>query len=242
MPLFDLSNLPYWILLGMGVLLFLFVIVSGGGDDDLDVDADVDVDADLDVDVDVDSPVDLDIDADADADASDFSMLQALAWLGFGKAPLILLLATDLSLWGLVGWMLNVFVGGVLAGLLGGLIGGVIFAGSFIIALLLGGQIAKPIGKVFASFGEDVSSDRLVGCIGTVSTVRIPTITEGKIGQVDVLDPARNLVTVNAILPDWATIIPIRGDKVLVIERSPQGYLVICKDSSDQDKWFSAKH
>jgi hypothetical protein len=54
MPLFDLSNLPYWILLGMGVLLFLFVIVSGGGDDDLDVDADIDADLDADLDIDAD--------------------------------------------------------------------------------------------------------------------------------------------------------------------------------------------
>jgi hypothetical protein len=241
MPLFDLSNLPYWILLGMGVLLFLFVIVSGGGDDDLDVDADIDadLDADLDIDADADAPVDLEI--DADADAADFNMLQALAWMGIGKAPLILLLATDLSLWGLVGWMLNVWVGGVLGGLLGELVGGMIFIGSLFIALLVGGQVAKPIGKVFASFGEDTSSDRLVGCIGTVSTARIPASAEGKIGQVDVLDPARNLVTVNAILPEWATIVPVRGSKVLVIERSAQGYLVISKDSSDQEKWFSIK-
>jgi hypothetical protein len=66
-------------------------------------------------------------------------------------------------------------------------------------------------------------------------------VDEGKIGQVDVLDPARNLVTVNAVLPEWATIVPGRGSKVLVIERSPQGYLVISKDSSDQDKWLSNK-
>jgi len=32
MPLFDISNLSYWMLLGMGVALFLFVIASGGGD------------------------------------------------------------------------------------------------------------------------------------------------------------------------------------------------------------------
>jgi hypothetical protein len=228
MPLFDLSNLPYWILLGIGILLFLFVIASGGGGDDLDVDADVDVDVDADV--------------DADADANDFSAFQALGWLGFGKAPLILLLATDLSLWGLFGWMLNVFLGEGLGGIVGEFVSGMIFAISLVIALLVGGQIAKPIGRVFAAFGEDASGDRLVGCIGTVSTARIPITTEGKIGQVDVLDPARNLVTVNAILPDWAKVIPTRGDKVLVIERSPQGYLVICKDSSDQEHWFSAQN
>ncbi|GAB4379516.1 MAG: DUF1449 family protein [Elainellaceae cyanobacterium] len=230
MPLFDFSNLPYWLLLGMGVLLFLSVIVSGGGDDDLDVDADADLDADLDADADVDTDA-----------AGGFSVARSLDWLGFGKAPLILLLATDLSLWGILGWLLNVSLGSSLGALLGGFVGGVIFFTSLVISLLLGGQIAKPVGKVFASFGEDASSDRLVGCLGTVSTARIPTLMEGKIGQVDVLDAARNRVTVNAMLPDWATVIPQRGDKVLVIERSPQGYVVIVHDSPDQDQWFSSQ-
>lgn len=210
----------------MGVLLFIFVIVSGSGDDDLDIDATVDADVDVDADI------------DADANASDFSFAQALGWVGIGKAPLILLLATDLSLWGLAGWMLNVSVGSRLSSLVGGLVGSAILGASLLIALFIGGQLAKPIGHVFASFGEDASSDRLVGCIGTVSTGRIPIITEAKIGQVDVLDSARNLVTVNAIVPDWASVSPQRGDKVLVIERLPQGYLVIAKDSPDQERWL----
>lgn len=208
MPLFDFSNLPYWILLGMGVTLFVFVIVSGSGDGEGDVDGDADVDADGD---------------------GDFNLAQALGWLGMGKAPLILLLAIDLSLWGLLGWMVNVWVGGGVLVLVGALIG----------SLVLGGQIAKPVGKIFEAFGEDTHGDRLIGCIGSVSTARIPTVSEGKVGQVDVLDSAHNLVTVNAILPNWATVIPERGIKVLVIERTAEGYVVICQDSSDQDHWFS---
>ncbi|NEQ25658.1 MAG: DUF1449 family protein, partial [Microcoleus sp. SIO2G3] len=97
--IFNFANLPYWILLGSGVLLYLFVIFSGGGGDDADLDVDADVDADLDA------------DADVDADGGDFSIASALGWLGIGKAPLVLLLATDLSLWGLLGWMLNITVG-----------------------------------------------------------------------------------------------------------------------------------
>ena len=88
--LFNRANMPYWILLGMGVLLFLFVIISGAGDDDIDIDTDVDVDSDFNI--------------------SGF----ALSWMGIGKAPLILLLATDLSLWGLFGWMFNVWLGEIL--------------------------------------------------------------------------------------------------------------------------------
>lgn len=219
--IFDFANLPYWILLGSGILLYLFVIFSGGGGDD----ADIDVDADVDVDVDAD--------ADVDADG-DFSIASTLGWLGIGKAPLVLLLATDLSLWGLFGWMLNVAVGtpsNWLANIVMGVSGGG--------AIAAGGLLAQPIGKVFASFGEDASSDRLVGCIGTVSTIRIPLVGEGKVGQVDVLDPARNLVTVNAVLPEWAIAMPQRGDKVVVIDRAAQAYIVIARDSSDQDRWLS---
>src|SRR5689334_21817811 len=93
--LFSLDNLPYWIFLGMGVLLFFFMIISGGGGEDFDIDADVDVDADV----------------DADSN-SELGFGQFLGWAGIGKAPLILLLATDSSLWGVLGWMLNVWFGG----------------------------------------------------------------------------------------------------------------------------------
>lgn len=226
--LFDLANLPYWIFLGMGVLLFLVVIISGGGDDDLDIDADADVDVDAD-------PWDIDTDTDADAD---FSLGQALGWLGIGKAPLILLLATDFSLIGLFGWMLNVILFGVTgdspSGLLAGAVGGL----SLFLSLFVGGLISQPIGKIFASFGEDASGDRLIGCQGTVSSGIIPMENQGKIGQVDVLDSARNLVTVNATLPSWAKVVPGRGTKVLVIDRQPEHYLVVAKDSSDEQEWL----
>jgi hypothetical protein len=233
MPLFDPSNLPYWILLGMGIGLFLFIILSGGGDGD----SDADFDADTDVDAEVGSGHSLHVDTDADAD--ELSAGQILGWLGIGKAPLMLLLATDISLWGLVGWAINVFVGGALGELLGGTVGGAVLLGSLMISLFMGGQIAKPVGKIFASFGEDASSDRLVGCMGKVSTGTIPVAGHGRIGQVDVLDSARNLVTVNAVLPEWATTIPQRGSKVLVIERSGTYYVVIAKDSPDYDHWYA---
>ena len=231
MPLFDGSNLPYWILLGLGVLLFIFIIVFGGGDDDVEFDADVDSD----VDTDIGHALNL----DTDADASEFNVLQSLGWFGVGKAPLLILLAIDFSLWGVIGWMINVAVGGAVGSLLGRLAGGIILVGSFVISLALGGQIAKPIGKMFASFGEDSSGDRLVGCIGIVSTSQIPAVSTGKIGQVDVLDVAHNRVTVNAMLPEWARTLPQRGEKVLVIERSGSGYLVLVKDSPDQTAWFN---
>lgn len=218
--LFDFINLPYWILLSTGVVLFLFVIISGGGGDDVGADMDADVDADVDTD-------------------GELGLAQSLGWLGVGKAPLVLLLATDLSLWGLVGWMVNVAIAGSLDNPPQDFVAGIVLVGSGAIALILGGFISQPIGQAFAAFGEDASSDRLIGCIGTVTSATIPMQNLGKIGQVDVVDAARNLVTVSAILPEWATITVRRGAKVLVIDRQPQGYLVIAKDSPDQDQWLA---
>lgn len=256
--LFATENLPYWIFLVAGALLFGLVILSGGGgDNDVDADLDADIDVDLDVDVDIDVDTDFDLDADIDSPGPDLEAISnmhvesevdsgltpfdILGWLGIGKAPLILLIALDLCLWGLLGWMANVIIGSMLGVIPTGIWGIPILLGSMAIALLLGGQIARPIGRVFASFGESASADRLVGCVGTVSSARLHKVSTGKIAQVDVLDPAKNLVTVNAVLPLWVKIQPKIGDKVLVLDRSEQAYLyfVVAKDTEDEEKWFS---
>jgi Protein of unknown function (DUF1449) len=224
--LFSTVNLPYWIFLGTGVLLFLFMIFFGGGEQDIDADVDVDVD----------------VDTDLDVDNSAFSFGQLLEWAGIGNAPLILLLATDLSLWGIFGWMLNVWLSQIFQGNVSHFIGIVILFGSLILSLFIGGWIAQPIGQLFAEFSEDASSDRLIGGIGTVTSAYIPIENLGKIGQVDVLDTKRNLLTISAVLPDWATIAPQRGEQVLVIERKSQIYVVIAKDSPDQEHWLANSH
>jgi hypothetical protein len=223
--LFSLANLSYWLLLGLGILLFLLVIASGGGEQEFDAEAEVEITQDF---------------PEQDADANgELSFGQILGWLGLGKAPLILLLAIDLSLWGLGGWMLNVGVGTLLGTTPSGLLANGILVSSLITALYLGSWIARPLGRVFATFGEDASDDRLVGCEGTVSSALIPYYKDGRIGQVNVVDPARNLVTVNAALPAWATVRPRLGDAVLVIERLEQTYLVIARDSVDQNTWLN---
>ncbi|MEC4882484.1 MAG: DUF1449 family protein [Scytonema sp. PMC 1070.18] len=220
--LFSLANLPYWIFLGTGVLLFLFMIVFSGGGQDIDADVDADIDADLDVDTN-----------------GEFSFGQVLGWAGVGSAPLILLLATDLSLWGVLGWMLNVWLSPLFQGNISHFIGIFILFGSLILSLFIGGWIAKPIGKLFAEFSEDTSGDRLIGCIGTVTSAYIPIESINKIGQVDVLDTKRNFLTISAVLPNWATIAPQRGEQVLVIERKSQFYVVIANNSPDQECWLT---
>lgn len=213
--LFHTANLSYWIFLALGVLLFLFVIVSGGGDQD----------------------VDADIDADADGD---FNPLQIVGWLGIGQAPLLLLLGIDFSIWGLTGWMLNVAIGSILGKIPVGFwgLGGIILISSLLMALLVGSWLSRPLGKIFASFGEDISSDRLIGCLGTVTSKKVPYLSEGKIAQADVFDASGNFVTININLPDWATVTPHRGQKIIIIDRHNDMYIAIAKDSSDQDKWL----
>lgn len=223
--LYSLTNLPYWIILGLGVFLFLIAISAGGGDDDIGGDDDF---------------LDLDADTEADVDGG-MGAAHFLGWLGIGKVPLILLLATDLCLWGLTGWMLNAiaahFLGFIPVAVLG--LGGIIFILSLGFALQMGGLISRPLGKLFAAFGEDASSDRLVGCLGTVSSKTLPRTSEGKIGQVDVSDANKNLVTVGATIPQWATVIPHRGQQVLIIDRREDGFVAIAKDTSDQDRWLA---
>ncbi|MDJ0648175.1 MAG: DUF1449 family protein [Xenococcaceae cyanobacterium MO_188.B19] len=224
--LFSLANLSYWIFLSIGIVLFLLVIISGGGDDDIELEAELDADSDL------------DFESAGDGDG-EFNSLQFLAWLGFGKAPLILLLAVDFSIWGVTGWILNVFVGnsiGEIPTRLFGL-GGLILVTSFIISIILGSLIANPLGKIFASFGEDASSNRLVGCLGIVNSKSVPYEGNNQIAQADVLDPARNLVTIPICLPSWAKIIPQNGEEILIIEQTKNYYLAILSQGEDRNTW-----
>ena len=204
--LFDLAHLPYWLLLGAGVLMFLFAISAGAVEDELDFDAD-----------------------------GDFIPIEILGWFGLGKIPLLLLMATDLSLWGFLGWMLNTALK-----LPGQPISTIVFLGSGLGAFILGGFLTRPLGQIFiASFGEDASSDRLVGCLGTVSSATIPKANSRKIGQVDAIDPARNLVTINAVVPHSATVVPQRGQEVLIIDYQPPVYIVVANESIDRDRWLN---
>nr|MDJ0511394.1 DUF1449 domain-containing protein [Crocosphaera sp.] len=89
---------------------------------------------------------------------------------------------------------------------------------------------------------EDVKSERLIGCVGTVSSKTIPYLIEGKIGQADVYDTAKNLVTISVNLPHWADVIPHHGQHILIIDRQEHSYLGIAKDSSDEDKWLNQNY
>ncbi|MEM8778456.1 MAG: DUF1449 domain-containing protein [Cyanobacteria bacterium P01_G01_bin.49] len=241
--LFHLANFPYWILLGIGVAFFLLIIISGGGDEGGDIDGDIELNLDGNG-FNLDADVDGDIDADADFEGDGFNPWRFLGWFGLGKAPLMILLAIDFSVWGMTGWILNTILGSITGTvpdrLLG--LGGLVFIASLTTGLLVGKILSNPIGKLFASFGEDVSSERLIGCVGIVTSKTIPYLTEGKIGQTDVYDLAGNLVTISVCLPHWANVIPHNGQKILIIDRREHSYLGITKDSSDEDKWLNSSN
>ena len=133
--------------------------------------------------------------------------------MGFGKAPLILLLAIDFSFWGSSGWILNVVVGELTGSIPTNFIGlgGLILLISLSFSLVIGSLIARPLGKIFASFSEDVSSDRLIGCLGIVTSKQVPYQNNSSIAQADIIDFANNLVTVAVCLPSWAQEIPLNG-------------------------------
>ena len=217
--LFNPANATYWIFLAIGIILFLLTIFSGGSGEDIEMD--------------------MDADADIDAEA-ELGSVEILGWLGIGKAPLILLLAVDFSLWGAIGWMLNVGVGNLIGTIptdfLG--LGGVILISSAAASLFVGSVISNPLGKIFASFSDDTSSDRFIGCVGTVTSKQVPYVNSRRVGQVDVFDRARNLVTISVTLPQWAEIVPERGERVLIVDREKNHYAVIAKDSSDEQRWL----
>ena len=245
--LFDLANLTYWIFLGIGVALFVVVIISGGDENDFDTDADVDVDADIDVDVDSDVNFNVNLDDDVgiseelDGDAdSNLSFWSVLSWFGVGKSPLLILLAIDFSTWGVTGWFLNVVFASFLNTIPTGLLALVIFIVSLMVSLWVGKILSHPIGQIFKDTGEEVGGDRLVGCIGHVTSKKVPSVVEGRIAQADVLDNASNLVTVEICLPEWAKVVPLRGQEILIIEQRQNYFLAIAKDSSDQDKWMNS--
>ncbi len=234
------ANLLYWVLIGVGVAFFLLIIISGGGDEGGDFDSDIDINVDSNG-FSLDADVEADMGADISGDGDDVNPFQLLTWFGLGKAPLMILLGIDFSAWGVAGWTLNTILGsltGTIPSQFLGL-GGLVFFVSLFIGLWTGKLLSYPIGQIFSSFGEDVKSERLIGCVGTVTSKTIPYLIEGKIGQADVYDTAGNLVTISVSLPHWADVIPHHGQQILIIDHQEHSYIGISKDTSDEDKWIN---
>lgn len=188
-------NLPFTIMLGLCVLAAILQLIGldtdGNADADLDFDADVDVDADIDADVDVD--------ADGDMDADDIpGALALLAFLGVGKAPLLVVLVILFGSIGAFGWTLNSVIQSIFSTYPGWGLTAV-----FPIALILGSyissRIARAIGRALPSVSTTATA--ATGLIGRRGTVISPRVDQ-KYGLVRVRDDGGTLINVFAISHD----------------------------------------
>jgi len=204
--IFAWYNLPFTLMLLLcGVLTALQLVGLGGdGDADADFDADFDLDADVDLDanfdagMDVDANADLDADADVDADLDGGDapdLLSVLAFLGVGKAPLLVVLIILLGSIGILGWTMNSVMTAVFP---------TYPAWAFLITLpvaLVGGglvssRLSRLIGRALPSISSTATA--ATGLIGRRGAVISPRV-DGAYGLVRVRDQGGTLINVFAI-------------------------------------------
>src|SRR6185436_14675187 len=113
--IFAWYNVPFTFLLGLGLLLAVLQLIGLGGDADGEADAEADFDheVELESEVDLDHELDSDMDGEADAegdaeiDSATASPFSWLAFLGVGKAPLLVVLLILFGAIGIAGWVMN---------------------------------------------------------------------------------------------------------------------------------------
>jgi membrane protein implicated in regulation of membrane protease activity len=153
---------------------------------------------------------DTDADADGDADADTPDALTLFAFLGMGKAPLMVILMLLTGITGLIGLLINMLAlpnwlaGGIPWWSL--LITGPIGA---LIATLLTGRISRLIGRALPPVST--TATRAQALVGQNGTVTSPAVDE-RYGQVRIRDAGGTQITVFAISSDASPI--KRGDAV----------------------------
>jgi membrane protein implicated in regulation of membrane protease activity len=146
-----------------------------------------------------------------------FSFLSALAFLGVGKAPLLVVLLILFGSIGILGWLLNA----VIVSLLGGNYPGLAFGGVLVVVLALGVTVSSRTAQLIARalppfFSTASRADTFIGRTGDVIS---PTVDD-KYGQVHLRDPGGTLITVFAVT---RTESPIpRGTEVVVVAYDAQ--------------------
>ena len=206
-------------------------------DFDHDLDHDLDHDIDHDLDHDLDHDVDHDVDHDAEhelghelapaghalAAGGGLSFMSTLAFLGVGKAPLMVVLLILFGTVGALGWLLN----GLTLALFGGGYPLVAFGGVVIVGFAAGGVISSRvtllIARALPPFVSSASpAEALVGRTGTVIS---PTV-DAQYGQVHVRDAGGTLITIFAVTRGEAPI--ARGEEVVTVsfEKAQKRYMV----------------
>jgi membrane protein implicated in regulation of membrane protease activity len=220
-PLFAWYNLPFTIMLMLCGLFAMLQLIGLGDDSDSDLDADFDaeIDADLDLDFDADADFDMDADIDADFDAdADLDvdadglpdLLSVLAFLGVGKAPLMVVLVVLLGSMAVIGWTLNTVLEAVLGsyptwGLL------LVLPIAFLIGGLISSRVSRTIGRALPSISSTATG--ATGLIGRRGAVISPRI-DGNYGLVRVRDQGGTLINVFAITTEEE---PITGKSEVVL-------------------------
>ena len=195
-------------------LLAIFRLVTGAmdfGDADVDADADIDIDADIDADVDVDVDADVDMDADIEADPGmqSPSFGDIFGFLNVGKVPLMVVLMSLLTTWGMAGLIANavlnlpqnlqwVWVSYVVA---------------FFCSFLGTRYISIALSKLFPESEKAISDVQLLGLRGRVISGQITT-TFGT-ARVQVPDGPELTVSCRAKSGEAP---PVKGDIVVLID------------------------
>jgi len=184
---------------------------------DLDHDADLDHGIDHDLDHDLDHAVDHDVDHAVDHDAGGApTVLNVLAFLGVGKAPLLVVLLMFFGSVGILGWILNSAVRGVF-----GEYPGPVFAAVLPITIVAGGfmssRTARFIGRALPPISTTATrANALVGRRGTV----ISPFVDAKYGLVHLRDQSGTLINVFAVIRTEQESIK-RGSNVVLVSYDP---------------------
>lgn len=176
-------NLPFLLSLGLGLVFAVLQIVGGFGDHD----------------------------SDADIDSDGHGMFDAaLDTLGVGKVPLMFILVSFLSLFGLIGLLLNAVAVQVGSGYQSWFFG-LILVLSLLLAFLGTSRTSRIFAKLAPESTNAIGFEQLVGRVGRVSS---PTISM-TYGRVEVRDPHGLLHTVFAQLATGEPL-PINTEVALV--------------------------
>ena len=179
-------NLPFSLLLALAAVLAMVQLIGLGGED-----SDADHDFDSDADVDAEGEADTDTDSDADSEPA----FAWLAQLGFGKAPLLIVLLLLFSFIGATGWLVN----GIVLRFFDPYPGGAI-ALALPLALIVGGasgaRVALLIGRALPPISSTASCAKsLVGQTGTV----ISPFVDQHYGQIHLRNPGGTLISIFAV-------------------------------------------
>lgn len=208
-------NLPFTILLGLCAVLAGLQLLGLGGDDetDPDLEAETDLDPDLETDTDLESDAEADTEAEADTDGqadTPAPTLSLLAFLGLGKAPLMVVLLILFGTLGLLGWSANALVEASLGSFPAWMLAATGPA-ALGVAMLVTSRLARWLGKTLPPFSTTASlAESLVGRIGTVTS---PFVDE-KYGLIHLRDSGGTLMSVFAISASGETL--KRGERIVL--------------------------